>query len=44
MLTEQDMELWDIVTRHAAIQDRLNAMLPNAPLQASGADDNRKTK
>jgi hypothetical protein len=29
MLTEQDMELWGIVTRHAAIQDRLNAMLPN---------------
>jgi hypothetical protein len=29
MLTEQDMELWGIVTRHVAIQDRLNAMLPN---------------
>ena len=31
MLTEQDMELWDSVTWHAAIQDRLNAMLPNVP-------------
>ncbi len=29
MLTEQDMELWDIVTRHPAIQDGLNAMQPN---------------
>ena len=29
MLTEQDMELWGIVTRHRAIQDRLNATLPN---------------
>jgi hypothetical protein len=29
MLTEQDMELWGIVARHAAIQARLNAMLPN---------------
>lgn len=29
MLTEQDMELWGIVTRHRAIQDRLNATIPN---------------
>ncbi len=31
MLTEQDMELWGVATRHAAIQDRLNAVMPNAP-------------
>lgn len=33
MLTEQDMELWGVVTRHAAIQDRLNAVMPNDQAQ-----------
>lgn len=26
MLTDQDMKLWEIVTAHPAIQDRLNAL------------------
>lgn len=40
MLTEQDMELWCIVTSHRAIQDRLNATLPNAPGERPGATTN----
>lgn len=38
MLTEQDMELWEIVTRHRAIQDRLNTTLPNSDVIGSSSD------
>lgn len=41
MLTEQDMELWEVVTRHAAIQDRLNAFMPNAEVRQAGPDVNK---
>jgi hypothetical protein len=31
MMTEQDLELWAVVTRHRAVQDRLNATLLTPP-------------